>query len=77
MLSIKCLMILNNIEKYLNNKYRKFIWDKSKDLITKISTVIDIDTVTVLGSFTTKKERPADVDFIVMIKSIHKIRYNY
>lgn len=57
------------MEKYLNNEYRKFIWDKSKDLITKISTVIDIDPVTVLGSFTTKKERPADVDFIVMIKT--------
>ena len=57
------------IEKFLDNEYRKLIWDKSKQLINKISTVIDIDKVVVLGSFTTKKERPADVDFIVMIKT--------
>jgi hypothetical protein len=57
------------MEKFLDNEYRKLIWDKSKQLIGKISTVIDIDKVVVLGSFTTKKERPADVDFIVMIKT--------
>lgn len=57
------------MENSLDNEYRKFIWDKSKHLINKISTVIDIDKVVVLGSFTTKKERPADVDFIVMIKT--------
>ena len=57
------------MEKFLDNEYRKLICDKSKQLIGKISTVIDIDKVVVLGSFTTKKERPADVDFIVMIKT--------
>jgi len=60
---------LSVVEKFLDNGYRKLIWDKSKQLIGKISTVIDIDKVVVLGSFTTKKERPADVDFIVMIKT--------
>ena len=57
------------MEKFLDNEYRKLIWNKSKQLINKISTVIDIDKVIVLGSFTTKKERPADVDFIIMIKT--------
>lgn len=60
------------MEKYLNNDYRKYIWEKSKDLIKKISTVIDIETVTVIGSFTTRKERPADVDFIIMVKTKEK-----
>ena len=56
------------IQEYLDNDYRKHIWDKSKDLIFKISSVLDIQKVIILGSFTTKKERPADVDFIIMIK---------
>ena len=43
------------MEKFLDNEYRKLIWDKSKQLIGKISTVIDIDKVVVLGSFTKKK----------------------
>ena len=59
-------------EKFLNNSYRSFIWNKSSELIKKLSTVIDIDKVIVLGSFTTEKERPADVDFIVMIKTKDK-----
>jgi len=57
------------MKKFLDNEYRKFIWNRSKKLIDKISTVIDIDRVIVLGSFTTKKDRPADVDFIIMIKT--------
>jgi hypothetical protein len=57
------------MEELLNNDYRKLVWEKSKELILKISSVINIDKVIVLGSFTTTKERPADVDFIVMIKT--------
>lgn len=57
------------MEKLLNNEYRKLIWNKSKELINKISTVVDIEKVIVLGSFTTEKTRPADVDFIVIIKT--------
>jgi hypothetical protein len=60
------------MEKFLNNEYRNLMWQKSKNLIEKISTVVDIEKVIVLGSFTTKKERPADVDFIVMIKTTDK-----
>lgn len=56
------------IEQYLNNEYRKHIWEKSKDLVLKISTVLEIEKIVILGSFTTEKERPADVDFIVMVK---------
>lgn len=60
------------MDKLLNNDYRKLIWERSRDLIAKISTVIEIDKVIVLGSFTTKKERPADVDFQIMIKTKNK-----
>lgn len=60
------------MQELLTNDYRKLIWEKSKDLISKIATVINIEKVVVLGSFTTNKERPADVDFIVMIKTTNK-----
>lgn len=58
----------------MNNQseYRKFMWEKSQKIIKKVSDVIDIEKVILLGSFTTKKERPADVDFIVMVKTKDK-----
>lgn len=58
----------------MNNQseYRKLMWKKSQDIINKISTVIDIEKIILLGSFMTKKERPADVDFIMMVKTKDK-----
>lgn len=60
---------MNNFKIYLQNDYRLKNWEKSKDILEKISKVIPIESVLVLGSFMTKKDRPADVDFIVMIKT--------
>lgn len=54
---------------YLNTEYRIKMWEKSKELVEKISTVLDIEKIIVLGSFTTEKERPADVDFQILIKT--------
>lgn len=55
----------------MNNQseYRKLMWEKSRELVSKISNVVDIEKIILLGSFTTNKERPADVDFIVMVKT--------
>lgn len=57
------------MEKYLTTEYRKRLWEKSTDLVKKISTVIDVESIIVLGSFTTEKERPADVDFQILVKT--------
>jgi hypothetical protein len=57
------------MEELLTNDYRKLAWMRAKEFLQKISSVVKIEKVTVLGSFTTKKERPADVDFIVMVKT--------
>lgn len=59
---------MQDIDKFINNDYRKQMWEKSLDLLQKISKVLEIEKVIVVGSFTTKKERPADVDFQVLIK---------
>lgn len=56
------------MEKYIENEYRKFMWEKTKIIIDKLSNVFDIKKCIVLGSFTTKKERPADVDLIILIQ---------
>jgi hypothetical protein len=45
------------------------MWQKSKELVDKISSVIDVEKIIVLGSFTTEKQRPADVDFQILVKT--------
>jgi len=57
------------VESLITNEYRRLMWNKSKDIISKISSVIEVKKVIILGSFTTLKPRPADVDFIMMIQT--------
>jgi len=55
--------------KHLNSDYRKKLWEKSTELVEKISSIIDVEKIIVLGSFTTDKQRPADVDFQILVKT--------
>ena len=59
-------------KKLLRSKYRKEMWRNSHKIIKKLEEIIPISEAYVLGSFTTKKRRPADVDFIVLL-NISKI----
>lgn len=45
------------------------MWLRSQEIIEKIEKVLPITSIHVLGSFTAKKTRPADVDFIVFCKT--------
>lgn len=56
----------------LKTKYRREMWKQSQEIVKKLTEVLPITSVHVLGSFTTKKERPADVDFIVFCKTKEK-----
>lgn len=56
-------------KKLINANYRKELWKNSQEFIKKIEKVIPISSVHLLGSFTTKKKRPADVDFIILLKT--------
>lgn len=61
-------------KKLLNSKYRKEMWAGAQDMLHALEKVFPVSSVHVLGSFTTKKTRPADVDFIVFLKIKEKSR---
>jgi len=52
----------------LASDYRQHAWEKARLTIERLSWVMPLKAVFVLGSFTTDKLRPADVDFIVLIE---------
>ncbi len=52
-----------------DDEYRTLMWQKSKEIVNKIKSVLDIEKIIVLGSFMTEKTRPADVDFIILLKT--------
>src|SRR3989344_8206127 len=53
----------------LSSSYRREMWRNSQEAIRKIEKVIPISATHLLGSFTTNKKRPADVDFILLLKT--------
>jgi hypothetical protein len=56
-------------KKLLNSPYRKELWKNSRGIIKRVEKTIPLSSVYVMGSFTTKKKRPADVDFIIILKT--------
>lgn len=59
-------------KKLLNTKYRREMWNNVKKMVKRIEKVLPIQSAHVLGSFTTEKTRPADVDFILLLKTGEK-----
>ncbi len=60
---------MKNIPRGLTKSaYRKEIWKKSLYVVKKLEKTLPISSVHLLGSFTTRKKRPADVDFILLLK---------
>lgn len=51
----------------LESKRRRVMWANASDLIRRVCEVLPVKRIVVLGSFTTDKPRPADVDFIVLL----------
>jgi hypothetical protein len=56
-------------EDLLNSKYRKEMWKNSKKVISQIEKNLPISSAYLLGSFSSTKKRPADVDFIILLKT--------
>lgn len=56
-------------KKLLKSKYRREMWRNSKKIIKILEKVLPISEIYLMGSFTTKKTRPADVDFTVLLKT--------
>jgi predicted nucleotidyltransferase len=59
-------------KKLLTTKYRKAMWAEIEPNLKKILKVLPIKEVYVMGSFSTKKKRPADIDFLVLFKTKSK-----
>ncbi len=53
----------------LRTKYRKEMWAHSQKIIRHVEKILPVTSAYLLGSFTTKKKRPADVDFIILLKT--------
>jgi hypothetical protein len=58
--------------KLLTSKYRKEMWKNVERTIKKIDSTMKISSIKVIGSFTTKKRRPADVDFLILLTTKNK-----
>ena len=54
-------------EKLLKSKYRKEMWKNVEGIVKKIEKVLPISEMHLGGSFSSKKSRSADIDFIVTL----------
>ncbi|MFH1393914.1 MAG: hypothetical protein ABIH29_03460 [Candidatus Micrarchaeota archaeon] len=56
-------------KKLLGSRYRRDMWEEARKVVGRIEGMLPVSSAYVLGSFTTKKKRPADVDFIILLKT--------
>ncbi len=54
---------------FLRSNYRKGMWRNAQRVIHKLEKVLPVNAVYLRGSFASRKKRPADVDFIVLLKT--------
>lgn len=54
----------------LSSEYRRTLWKQTQRILKKVD--LPISRLHVMGSFVTKKRRPADVDFIVLLRTPEK-----
>ena len=57
-------------KKLLASKYRKDLWRQALPSLKKMIKFLPVKEVYVIGSFSSKKSRPADVDFMVFFKTL-------
>jgi len=64
-------------ERLLKSEYRKEMWRNTERIIKILKKVLPVSDIHVLGSFTTNKKRPADVDLIVFLNTKYKNKENW
>lgn len=52
----------------LRTRYRRELWRNARRIVRQLERVLPIRAAYLLGSFTTRKTRPADVDFIILLQ---------
>jgi len=64
-------------KRLVQSKYRKDLWKQVKSVVSQIEGVLPIKEAYLMGSFTTKKRRPADIDFMVLLKTKNHTKANW
>ena len=59
-------------KKLLRSSYRKELWRNVEKIVKKVEKALPISSIYLMGSFVSKKRRPADVDFIIFVKTKEK-----
>lgn len=59
-------------KKLFRTKYRRELWVNAKKIVRELDRVIPIKHAYIMGSFTTRKKRPGDVDFIILLQVSEK-----
>lgn len=54
-------------KKLLRSSYRRETWKNVQKIVAEIEKVLPVSSMHLIGSFASKKRRPADVDFIVLL----------
>ncbi|OGZ99250.1 MAG: hypothetical protein A3C07_03670 [Candidatus Sungbacteria bacterium RIFCSPHIGHO2_02_FULL_47_11] len=58
--------------KLIVSQYRKDMWREMVPNLKKMLKHLPVEEVYVIGSFSSKKQRPADIDFMVLFKTKEK-----
>lgn len=53
---------------WLRSKRRRAMWREAEAVLRAVSAALPVSRVHAMGSFTTRKRRPADVDFVVVLR---------
>lgn len=56
----------------IKSKYRKEMWKHSNEIMKKIEKHLSISSAYLIGSFSSNKKRPSDVDLILLLKTKEK-----
>ena len=77
---MKAVKIKENYEipkKLLKTEYRREMWKNVVRVVTRIEKVLPISSMHLVGSFTSEKRRPADVDFVVLLHTPKQKKRNW
>ena len=64
-------------KKLLRSSYRKEAWKNTEKIVRKLKKVLPISEMHLMGSFTGRKSRPADVDFMVLVHTPKNSKKNW
>jgi len=55
--------------KFLASRQRRETWENAKEIVKAVEKALPISSAYLSGSFTSRKRRPADLDFVLLLKT--------